>query len=190
MFNFFKKKIVENIKPKIYNCVMCNGNYYEEDIDFLTSRRVDKNICMRCVEYIEKKPNTNYKPLDLNTLKNKKRVIVSSEEALKDIVPFREEERMCMKNLETIIKNRDALKKSIDKLWEEINVIKNGREWIELSKEEKSVGGKLLGLKSHYYDQWTALNFVLNEDSRLMDCKMDRNYEGVDEKFFADINVK
>ena len=138
---------------------MCNGSYFKENIDFLVSRKLGKNICIRCAEFIE------------NNLK-KKEVLFG------------------MKNLETIIKNRDALKKSIDNLWTEIIAIKNGREWSELSPEEKSTGGKLLGLKSHYFDQLVALNFVLNEDSRLMDCKMDRNYEGVDEKFFAEVNMR
>jgi len=95
-----------------------------------------------------------------------------------------------MKDLETIIKNRDALKKSIDIIWEEINAIKNGREWSELSKEEKFTGGKLLGLKAHYFDQWVALNFVLNEDNRLMDFRTNGNYEGIDERLFAEVNVR
>lgn len=190
MFDFFKKKTVEVVKPQIFHCVICNGNYYKEDIDFLESRKLSKIICVRCVEYIKKNSDINYKPLDLNSLKDKKCVIISSEEALKDIVPFREEGRMYMKNLETIIKNRDALKKSIDDIWEEVYFIKKGREWPDLSKEEQTIAGKLLGLKSRYFDQWIALNFVLNEDSRLMDGRADRNYEDVDERFFADVNVR
>ena len=160
MFNFFKIKELASkyANLEIFHCFVCNGNYYEENIDFFVSRRLSKSVCVRCVEYM--KDNSN------------KEKEVSIE----------------MKNLETIIKNRDALKKSIDNLWAEIIAIKDGREWSELSKEEKSIGGKLLGLKAHYFDQWVALNFVLNEDSRLMDCKMDRNYEGVDERFFAEIN--
>ena len=157
MFNFFKRKTIEDKRLEIYRCVMCNGNYHKEDIDFLVSRKLGKNVCIRCAEFIKGKVKNN-------------------------------KESVQMKDLETIIKNRDALKKSIDNLWTEIIAIKNGREWSELSPEEKSTGGKLLGLKAHYFDQWVALNFVLNEDSRLMDCKMDRNYEGVDERFFADVN--
>ena len=159
MFNFFKRKTIEDEKLEIHRCSMCNGSYFEENIDFLVSRKLGKNICIRCAEFIKGKVNNN-------------------------------KESVQMKDLETIIKNRDALKKSIDNLWEEIIAIKNGREWSELLPEEKSIGGKLLGLKAHYFDQWVALNFVLNEDSRLMDCKTDRNYEGADEKFFAEVNVR
>ena len=88
MFGLFKKKPEKNIKPQIINCVICNGNYREEDIDFFASRRLSKNVCVRCAEYLKKKTNKNYKPLDLNTLKGKKRVVILSEEALKDIEPF------------------------------------------------------------------------------------------------------
>ena len=158
MFNLFKKKPIEKIKPEIFNCIICNGNYRREDIDFLASRKAGNNVCVGCAEYTKEK--------------------------------YKKELSCKMKDLETIIKNRDILKKSVDKLWEEILSIKNGREWSELPKDEKTVVGRLLGLKAHYSDQLTALNFVLNEDSRLMDCKMDGNYEGVDEKFFADINVR
>ena len=159
MFNFFKRKTTEDKRLEIYRCLMCNRNYFEENIDFFESRKVSKYVCIRCAEFIKGKVNNN-------------------------------KESVQMKDLETIIKNRDALKKSIDNLWEEIIAIKNGREWSELLPEEKSIGGKLLGLKAHYFDQWVALNFVLNEDSRLMDCKTDRNYEGADEKFFAEVNVR
>ena len=159
MFNLFKRKTIEDKKLEIYRCLMCNGNYHKEAIDFLVSRKLGKNVCIRCAEFIKSKVNNN-------------------------------KENIQMKDLETIIKNRDALKKSIDNLWTEIIAIKNGREWSELSPEEKSTGGKLLGLKAHYFDQWAALNFVLNEDSRLMDCRTDRNYEGVNERFFAEVNVR
>jgi len=161
MFNFFKKKTVKIEKPKLYNCAMCNGNYREEDIDFLVSKKIGKSICIRCAEYI--KGNLNKK----------------------------KKENEYMKNLETIIKNRDELKKSIDNIWEEVYSIKKGREWPELSKEEQKIVGQLLGLKANYFNQMVALNFVLNEDNGLLDYRTNKNYEGiVDERFFADVNVK
>ena len=53
MFGLFKKKPVENVKPEIFHCVICNGRYREADIDFFVSRRLSKNICVRCAEYIK-----------------------------------------------------------------------------------------------------------------------------------------
>ena len=158
MFDFFKKKTVEKEKPKLYNCVMCNGNYREEDIDFLISKEIGKNICIRCAEYI--KDNLNKK----------------------------KKENEYMKNIETIIKNRDALKKSIDNIWTEIYSVKSYKQWSELSKEEHSMRGKLLSLKDRYYNQLIALDFVLNENAWLLDYRTDRNYDGfVDERFFANL---
>jgi len=159
MFNFFKKKVVENVKPRIFHCHMCKGNYYREDIDFLESRKLSKIICIKCAEYIKG---------NLNKI---------------------EEHVHTMKNLETIIKNRDALKKSIDNIWTEIFTVKNGREkWSDLPKEDQVVLGKLYSLKDRYYNQLIALDFVLNEHNRLADYRTDRNYEGfVDERFFANL---
>jgi len=159
MFDFLRKKIAKDEKPKLYNCAMCNGNYKEEDVDFLVSKKLGKNICIRCAEYI--KGNSN-KGKEVDTK---------------------------MKNLETIVKNRDILKKSVDNIWTEVFAVKNSREWPELSKEEQGTVGKLLSLKDRYYNQMVALDFVLNENAWLLDYRTDKNYDGfVDERFFADVN--
>jgi len=81
MFNFFKKKIVEELKQKLYHCVICKGNYHREDIDFLESRKLSKIICVRCVEYIKKNSDINYKPLDLYTTEDFK---VGREQGIKE----------------------------------------------------------------------------------------------------------
>ena len=159
MFDFLRKKIlIEDEKPKLYRCFMCKGNYHKEDIDFLESRRLGNNVCTRCAEYLKGNSN-NGKEVDTK-----------------------------MKRLETIVKNRDILKKSVDNIWTEVFAVKNGREWPELSKEEQFTLGKLLSLKDRYYNQLIALDFVLNENSGLLDYRTDRNYNGfVDGGFFADV---
>jgi len=159
MFDFFKKKIVmEDEKLKLYHCFICKGNYHKEDIDFLESRRLGNNVCTRCAEYLKGNSNKG-----------------------KEVYPK-------MKNLETIVKNRDILKKSVDNIWTEVFAVKNGREWPELSKEEQGTVGKLLSLKDRYYNQLIALDFVLNENAWLLDYRTDRNYDGfVDERFFANL---
>ena len=94
-----------------------------------------------------------------------------------------------MRDLEVVKKNRNVLSYSISEIREEVSTIKKGRDFSLLTKDEKWVVGQLLGLMYRYIDQKKALDFVLNEDSKLDDYRLNRNYEGIEDKFFADVNV-
>lgn len=76
-----------------------------------------------------------------------------------------------MRDVELVIKNRNKLKEAIVKIQERIKEERNDKEWNMLTKEERSIIGTLYGLKNHYEDQMKALNYVLNEDSKLDDFK-------------------
>lgn len=93
-----------------------------------------------------------------------------------------------MKDLKTIIENRDILNEAIQRINFKLRSIRdNAKTWDELSKEDKAISGKLCGLKYHYIDQVKGLNFVLNEDDNLDNYKWSPNIETLDEKLFADI---
>jgi hypothetical protein len=56
MLKILKKKIIIENKPELYHCSVCKGNYdKKEDLDFWVSRRLNKDICKRCAEYIGSK---------------------------------------------------------------------------------------------------------------------------------------
>jgi len=57
MFNLFKRKTIKDEKLEIYRCLMCNGSYFKENIDFLVSRKLGKNVCIRCAEFIKNEQN-------------------------------------------------------------------------------------------------------------------------------------
>jgi regulator of PEP synthase PpsR (kinase-PPPase family) len=76
-----------------------------------------------------------------------------------------------MRDVKLILKNRDKLKEAVFKIQAKINEVRDDREWEVLTKEKRSTIGTLYGLKNHYEDQMKALNYVLNEDSKLNDFK-------------------
>lgn len=82
-----------------------------------------------------------------------------------------------MKNVESVIKNRNILKEAIVKIQLRIKEEQNDRQWDILSREERIIIGSLYGLKNHYEDQAKALNYVLNEDSKLDDFKWNPHYQ-------------
>jgi len=95
-----------------------------------------------------------------------------------------------MKDVETIIKNRDILKDSIRKIKIKITETKgNTKYWKDMPVENQIICDKLEKLKVNYLNQMKALNFVLNEDDKLETYKYDTFYDGFSE-LIADLNVR
>jgi len=95
-----------------------------------------------------------------------------------------------MRDVETIIKNRNNLKEATRKIKIRVSEIKgNTKYWKEMSMENQIICDKLERLKIHYLNQMRALNFVLNEDDKLETYKYDTIFAGFDE-LFADLNVR
>ena len=57
---------MEEEKVNICQCYICKGNYREEDIDFFESRRLSKDICVRCVEYIKENVTNKKQNININ----------------------------------------------------------------------------------------------------------------------------
>ena len=86
-----------------------------------------------------------------------------------------------MRELKEIKESRNKMRKLISKMNNEIETIKNDREWNELSQNEKKYLNSIFTIKQHYQDQITGINFCLNEDSELNSWSGCSQYQ--DDKF-------
>jgi len=95
-----------------------------------------------------------------------------------------------MRDVETIIKNRDNLKEAIRKIKNKISDVRGDTiKWGEMSNDDQRICDRLERLKINYLNQMKALNFVLNEDDWLVTYEYDIYYKDFSE-FFAKINIR